>query len=102
MKPKTINDMRYKTISEMIDSPIEEVAKELNYLDMTNLTTLKKMVELEYLRVERTKDAMMGEYKNVDMLGKVKLDNLVQELYNAMVRIENLATVVETLRRERQ
>ena len=95
--------MKYKTFGEIIDAPIEEVVCELHKCDFTTLVGTKKWAEIEYQRAELMKDALVKQSKEEEEPNnRTQLLRTISDLYIVMAKIEEVATVVEILKTDKE
>ena len=85
----------YTSMGQILDSPIEEVVNELEKLNLTHLTNFKKMLELQYLQLEYTKDQLL-------QLDEGDTEDTLKGLYVLMQRVEDISKVVEELLDQRK
>jgi uncharacterized protein YaaQ len=91
-----MSEKKKSLLGVIIDAPIEEVDKLLkdSHYNITALLNFKKGLELEYQRAETTKNQLMAGIEN-NTVDKEKSEEIIQQLYIAMQRIEDRATVVQ-------
>lgn len=95
--------MSKSAIGKIIDSPIEEVKAHLETLNMTGLLNFKKSIELQYNKVEMTKEQLIIGLKNNMFKGKDKkvAKTTLDDLYKVLQKLEDVATIIEVLKKER-
>jgi|AntRauTorckE6833_2_1112554.scaffolds.fasta_scaffold06918_7 hypothetical protein len=89
-------------VGKLIDGDIEEVADAVNDLSYTKLLNLKKQIEIEYQRLTLMKDKLIeNREEENNAIRENEIKKTVNEIYVAMQKIEDIATVVEKIKEER-
>lgn len=88
-------------IGILIDSPNKEAEEILKKRTFQELVNIKKSLEMAYERARLTKDELIKGIDSNKFVDKQKAENTVQDLYKVMQKIEDKATIVETLRKEK-
>ena len=86
---------KYSSMAQILDSPIEEVALELEKLTYGELTNFKKMLEMQYLELEYTKE-------NLKELDSKEADTLIEEFYILLQKVEDIARITEELKKQKE
>ena len=95
MKENTI-DTKYSNMGMVVDSPIEEVAEELEKLSYANLVSFKKMLEMQYSEIEYTKNQAL------EVVESEGAEEVIANLYKVMQKIEDISSVVEELKKQKE
>ena len=90
-----------KDVSQIIDMPMDEFRYYVKRIpNMTELTGLKKTLELEYQKVERVKsdtlDLQKTSVAKKDTETEQKCKDSLEKLYAVLMLIEEKCTVIET------
>ncbi|MBO8161123.1 MAG: hypothetical protein H0Z24_05755 [Thermosipho sp. (in: Bacteria)] len=88
-------------LSKLVDSPIEEAKEMLEDLTFVDLVNTKKILELEYNRVTFMKDNIAEGLKQNVFADKDRVQEVLEDLYIILQRLEDLATIIETLKKEK-
>lgn len=89
-------------VGKLIDGKIEDVAEVVNELNYTKLLNLKKQMEIEYQRLTLMKDKLKETLEEEDdPIRKNEIKSTINEIYVAMQKIEDIATVIEKIKEER-
>jgi hypothetical protein len=89
-------------VGKLIDGDIEEVADAVNDLSYTKLLNLKKQIEIGYQRLTLMKDKLIeNREEENNAIRENEIKKTVNEIYVAMQKIEDIATVVEKIKEER-
>ena len=94
---------QFTAIGTVIDAKQEDLIPYLKELEYGHLCNIKKMLEVEYQKVETTKDALNQKLK-LDKLEPVKVEEIkksVQQLYVALQIIEDKCTILEQIKVEK-
>ena len=86
----------YSSMGQVIDSPIEDLTKELDKLTFGELTSFKKMMEMQYQELVYTKDEL-NKLEN-----KEESEPAINNVYMLMQKVEDIATVCEELKNQRE
>ena len=87
----------YSSMSQVIDSPIEELTRELEKLGYSELLNFKKMIEIQYQELEQIKNQLLEKEYDTEEAKEV-----VQDLYKLLQKVEDIATVTEELKKQRK
>lgn len=84
-------------MKSVIDMSLEEFCKKCEKSTYRELVMMKRYLEVEYNRVEATKNLLLKGIKEGTFTGKDKIEaeDLVVEMYKILQRIEDRAIVVE-------
>lgn len=84
-------------MKSVIDMKLEEFCKKCEKSTYRELAMMKRYLEVEYNRVEATKNLLLKGIKEGTFTGKDKIEaeDLVVEMYKILQRIEDRAIVVE-------
>lgn len=87
----------YSSMSQVIDSPIERLTRELEKLGYTELLNFKKMVEIQYQELEQIKNQLLEKEDDTEEVKEV-----VEDVYKLLQKVEDIATVTEELKKQRK
>lgn len=98
-----MSEPRYKSVNDILGDSTENVLKEFSSSEysLTYIMTLKKNFELEYQRVEVTKDKILESIDKGTTESNEKNNKLIEDLYLVLQKIEDVCTVFEAIRKER-
>lgn len=88
---------KYSSISQVIDSPIEDITEVLEGLGYTELLNFKKMIELQYQELEVTKNQLLVSKEDPEEVSKV-----LDSVYVLLQKVEDIAIVTEELKSQRK
>jgi hypothetical protein len=91
----------YTAIGQVIDADLEELKEYLAELNYGQLTNVKKMLEIEYQRVNAVKEGIIVQVQTKLLPNDEKSKKTLSDLYAVLQRIENRATVIATMLQER-
>jgi hypothetical protein len=91
---------QFSVIGTIIDADSEEVVPYLNGLTYGHLCNIKKMLEIEYQRVETTKEAINKKLLLSKLTSKERTEciKVKDQLYIALQRIEDKCTIIESIK----
>lgn len=90
-------------ISRLIEEEIEDVAEALKDFNMTKLSNIKKVIEMEYTRLELMKNKLIETREEEDDPIRVNvIKEVISDIYVALQRLEDIATIIEELKSQKK